>query len=508
MPCTFDPEKRTHTFKTSQRTESPERRVQIYESRSARKRDQEVPKREQGRRPYRRSGGYEGDRYGRERPERERRDQEKPDKEERKVQCSAPQKKSDRAGRWFYSNVRDGRTYSEVGQKHSNEARKGMTTSQDHRSKSRGDGEKKSDPKSSDRNKPEQKGCSSAASKGKESGYDKRLPCTSTRSRDASPSYSDVQKKNSDKLCDYQWTSTSGCVRASTTPKEPDDAERARRNQEVETVLRGLFPMVDKTEVQAVISECERRMDTYDQAALVQASTNRMRVRLNQMIGMSLTHALGTPTATIVRPPSEGPEPPRQGFGRPPLPNLKRAKVVMTAEGKWQYEEPENECIPKKAKVVRSQRPPTQVNVILSRKPEETSTSKDLPKRTLALNESPVPEKVKKIDNADVPVGDPQKKRSKRKTCYMKNCNAPVYHWKRHIVGRHLPHSYGPWTEMSDRRRINSIRSFLRNIQVIVGVDTLKDLLAVIKKNKWYPNAPTKLSSRVAEDEDLMTFFH
>ena len=119
-----------------------------------------IVKNKRGQRPYRRYRGYGEFRYGWERPEGEDLVRRSLIRRNNKSTVEHLRKSIEQVD-GFYLNVKDGRTYSEVGQKHSHEVRREMTTSQSHRIKSHGDVENRSEHKGIDRNKPEQEGCSS-----------------------------------------------------------------------------------------------------------------------------------------------------------------------------------------------------------------------------------------------------------------------------------------------------------------------------------------------------------
>ena len=188
----------------------------------------------------------------------------------------------------------------------------------------------------------------------------------------------------------------------------------------------------------------------------------------------------------------------------------------MAAGDKWLNEEdvavkkpkaPKKSRKPKKPKVTQASGSPRKVTIVLSGAPDENIVLK----RPASQDQSEVV--VKKVTPEKTIVlteesGQQRKSRklSLRPVCYMKNCSVLVSHFRRHVIGKHLPLSFAVWKEMSPQRRMGSISSFLNSVEDVVGVQSHDELLELVVRNKWFP---TRIGvKKFEEDDKLVCEFH
>ena len=328
------------------------------------------------------------------------------------------------------------------------------------------------------------------------------------------------KQKSTDRLRTHSWTSYSACTRGLEKQQReqvPESVQREqvpesvrsvseleRRNREVETILKGMFPLIDSACLREVISSSQ--VIPYNQAQVVQTCMSKVRQKVQEMVGMTLQSAATERAETVSRSSPErrvcfSPEvqiEQRQGFG---IKNpLKRSGIVMAAGDKWLNEEdvvvkkpkaPKKSRKPKKPKVTQASGSPRKVTIVLSGAPDENIVlkrpasqdqsevvvKKVTPEKTIVVTEEPGPQQK-------------SRKLSLRPVCYMKNCSLLVSHFRRHVIGKHLPVSFAVWKEMSPQRRMDSISSFLNSISDVVGVQSHDELLELVVRNKCvsYPN--------------------
>ena len=162
---------------------------------------------------------------------------------------------------------------------------------------------------------------------------------------------------------------------------------------------------------------------------------------------------------------------------------------------------------PKKPKATQVSGSPRKVTIVLSGAPNENI----MLKRPTSQYQSEVVAKKVTYEKTIVVTEEPGKQRKSRKlsldpVCYMKNCSVLVSHFHRHVVGKHLPVSFPVWKEMSPKRSMDSISSYLNSIEDIVGVQSHDELLELVVHNKWFP---TRIGfKRFEEDDKLVHELH
>ena len=334
------------------------------------------------------------------------------------------------------------------------------------------------------------------------------------------------KQKVTDRLRTHSWTSYSACTRGPEKQQReqvPESVQREqvlesvqreqvpesvrsvseleRRNREVETILKGMFPLIDSACLREVISSSQ--VIPYNQAQVVQTCMSKVRQKVQEMVGMTLQSAATERAETVSWSSSErrvrfSPEvqiEQRQEFG---IKNpLKRSGIVMAAGDKWLNEEdvvvkkpkaPKKSRKPKKPKVTQASGSPRKVTIVLSGAPDENIVLK----RPASQDQSEVVVKKVTPEKTIVVTEEPGQQRKSRKlslcpVCYMKNCSVLVSHFRRHVIGKHLPVSFAVWKEMSPQRRMDSISSFLNSVEDVVGVQSHDELLELVVRNKWFP---------------------
>ena len=179
------------------------------------------------------------------------------------------------------------------------------------------------------------------------------------------------KQQSTDRLRTHSWASHSACTRGPEKQQReqvPESVQREqvpesvrsvseleRRNTDVETILKGMFPLINSACLREVISSSQ--VIPYNQAQVVQTCMSKVRQKVQEMVGMTLQSAATERAETVSRSSPErrvrfSPEvqiEQRQGFG---IKNpLKRSGIVMAAGDKWLNEE---DVVVKKPKVQRS----------------------------------------------------------------------------------------------------------------------------------------------------------
>ena len=112
------------------------------------------------------------------------------------------------------------------------------------------------------------------------------------------------------------WTSQSACTRGSDKEQReqvPESVQREqvpesvqssvseleRRNTEVETILKGIFPLIDSACLREVISGSQ--VILYNQTQVVQTCMSKVRQKVQEMAGMTLQSAVSERAENVSR---------------------------------------------------------------------------------------------------------------------------------------------------------------------------------------------------------------
>ena len=124
------------------------------------------------------------------------------------------------------------------------------------------------------------------------------------------------KQKSTDRLRTHSWRSQSACIRGPEKEQreqapelvqreqvpelvQSSVSELERRNTEVETILKGMFPLIDSVCLREVISSSQ--VIPYNLTQVVQTCISKVRQKVQEMVGMTLQSAVTERAETVSR---------------------------------------------------------------------------------------------------------------------------------------------------------------------------------------------------------------
>ena len=71
--------------------------------------------------------------------------------------------------------------------------------------------------------------------------------------------------------------------------------------------------------------------------------------------------------------------------------------------------------------------------------------------------------------------------------CFLRHCDYKMQHIRRHVVGRHLPKSFGLWLRIPLPKCLADIDHLLRQFFTLTNCSNLTELLHYVKRHSLYP---------------------